>query len=59
MYLTANLLEIPFIDDTEYLQTISDRVYLEEAGYWGLVALREREREYVDVGNANDEKYFG
>lgn len=52
--------KIPFIDDSsEYLQTISDRIYLEEAGYWGLVALRERENaEYADVGNVN-EKYFG
>ncbi|XP_029169691.1 homeobox protein PKNOX2-like isoform X2 [Nylanderia fulva] len=46
-------------DDNEYLRTISNRIYLEEAGYWGLVALRERENaEYADVGNANDEKYF-
>ncbi|XP_029660764.1 homeobox protein PKNOX2-like isoform X1 [Formica exsecta] len=46
-------------DSNEYLRTISNRVYLEEAGYWGLVALRERENaEYADVGNANDEKYF-
>lgn len=53
--------KISFIDDSsEYLRTISDRIYLEEAGYWGLVALRERENaEYLDVGNANDEKYFG
>lgn len=54
-------LKIPFIDDSsEYLRTISDRIYLEEAGYWGLVALRERENaEYADAGNANDAKYFG
>ncbi|KAL6432768.1 hypothetical protein ACFW04_006273 [Cataglyphis niger] len=46
-------------DSNEYLRTISNRVYLEEAGYWGLVALRERENaEYADVENANDEKYF-
>lgn len=53
--------EIPFIDDSsEYLRTISDRLYLEEAGYWGLVALRERESaEYADIENANDEKYLG
>lgn len=57
-----NLLpKIPFIDDSsEYLRTISDRIYLEEAGYWGLVALRERENaEYADAGNTNDAKYFG
>ncbi|XP_070153842.1 homeobox protein PKNOX2 isoform X1 [Polyergus mexicanus] len=46
-------------DGNEYLRTISNRVYLEEAGYWGLVALRERENaEYADVGNTNNEKYF-
>jgi len=60
----GSLAEIPFIDDSsEYLRTISDRIYLEEAGYWGLVALRERENveymEYADTGNANNEKYFG
>lgn len=38
---------------------IGDRIYLEEVGYWGLLALQERENEYVDVGDANDEKYFG
>lgn len=60
LYFPANFVKIPFIDDSiEYLQTISDRVYLEEAGYWGLLALREREKEYVDVGNINNEKYFG
>ncbi|XP_043262608.1 homeobox protein homothorax-like isoform X3 [Colletes gigas] len=42
-------------DDMDY---VSDRIYLEEAGYWGLLALQERENEYVDVGDANDEKYF-
>lgn len=54
-------LKISFIDDSsEYLQTISDRIYLEEAGYWGLVALQERKNvEYADAGNANDKKYFG
>lgn len=36
---------------------IGDRIYLEEAGYWGLLALQER--EHVDVGDASDEKYFG
>ncbi|EFN66376.1 Homeobox protein homothorax [Camponotus floridanus] len=41
-------------DSNEYLRTISNRIYLEEAGYWGLIALREREN--ADV--ANDEKYF-
>ncbi|KYM75925.1 Homeobox protein PKNOX1 [Atta colombica] len=46
-------------DSSEYLQTISDRIYLEEAGYWGLVALQERKNvEYADAGNANDKKYF-
>lgn len=60
MFSVAKFLEIPFIDDsTEYLRTISDRVYLEEAGYWGLLALREREKECMDVGNTNNEKYFG
>lgn len=49
---------IPFVDDLDYLQTISDRIYLEEAGYWGLVALREREKEYA-IGNVKNEKYFG
>lgn len=58
-YFIASRLTIPFIDDVEYLRAISERVYLEEAGYWGLVALQEREKEYVDVGDANDEKYFG
>lgn len=43
-------------DSNEYLRSISNRIYLEEAGYWGLVALREREN--ADVRNAN-EKYFG
>lgn len=46
-------------DSIEYLRTISDRIYLEEAGYWGLLALREREKEYVDVGNTKNKKYFG
>lgn len=52
---------ISFIDDSsEYLRTISDRIYLEEAGYWGLVALRERENaEYADVLHATDKKYLG
>ncbi|KAG5344406.1 HTH protein, partial [Acromyrmex charruanus] len=46
-------------DSSEYLQTISDRIYLEEAGYWGLVALQERKNvEYADAGNTNDKKYF-
>ncbi|XP_012233469.1 homeobox protein PKNOX2-like isoform X2 [Linepithema humile] len=45
-------------DSVDYLQTISDRIYLEEAGYWGLIALREREKEYADVASANNEKYF-
>ncbi|XP_033223664.1 homeobox protein Meis1-like isoform X1 [Belonocnema kinseyi] len=38
----------------------SERIYLEEAGYWGLLPLQEREAEfeYVDVGDASDEKYF-
>ncbi|XP_014489415.1 PREDICTED: homeobox protein PKNOX2-like isoform X3 [Dinoponera quadriceps] len=45
-------------DDVDYAQTISDRIYLEEAGYWGLVALREREKEHAGCGNVNDEKYF-
>ncbi|XP_076162484.1 homeobox protein PKNOX2 isoform X1 [Ptiloglossa arizonensis] len=44
-------------DDMDYVN-IGDRIYLEEAGYWGLLALQERESEYVDVGDANDEKYF-
>lgn len=54
-------LKIPFIDDSsEYLQTISDRIYLEEAGYWGLVALQERKNvEYADTRNVNNKKYFG
>lgn len=47
-----------FIDDIDYVNT-ADRIYLEEVGYWGLLALQERETEYVDVGDANDEKYFG
>lgn len=54
----GSLFVIPFVDDLDYLQTISDRIYLEEAGYWGLVALREREKEYA-IGNVNNEKYFG
>lgn len=54
----AKPLEISFIDDVEYLQSISNRIYLEEAGYWGLIALREREKEYLAVRNAN-KKYFG
>ncbi|XP_035738379.1 homeobox protein PKNOX2-like isoform X2 [Vespa mandarinia] len=45
-------------DDIDYVNT-ADRIYLEEVGYWGLLALQERETEYVDVGDANDEKYFG
>ncbi|XP_020292277.1 homeobox protein PKNOX2-like isoform X1 [Pseudomyrmex gracilis] len=41
-------------DSVEYLRTISERIYLEEAGYWGLVPLREREKErereeYFDI----------
>lgn len=56
----APLFVIPFVDDLDYLQTISDRIYLEEAGYWGLVALREREKEKeYAIGNVNNEKYFG
>lgn len=47
-----------FIDDIDYVNT-ADRIYLEEVGYWGLLALQEQETEYVDVGDANDEKYFG
>ena len=40
---------------------MSERIYLEEAGYWGLLPMQERENEfeYVDVGDASDEKYFG
>ncbi|XP_023290693.1 homeobox protein PKNOX2 isoform X2 [Orussus abietinus] len=44
-------------DDMDGVNTM-DRIYLEEAGFWGLLALQERENEYVDVGDANDEKYF-
>lgn len=36
-----------------------ERLYLEEVGYWGLLAMQDRENEYVDVGDANDEKYPG
>lgn len=50
--------QLTFIDDMDYVN-IGERIYLEEAGYWGLLALQERENEYIDVGDANDEKYFG
>lgn len=47
-----------FLEEFESVNT-SDRIYLEEAGFWGLIALQQRENQYVDVGDANDEKYFG
>ncbi|XP_048505075.1 homeobox protein PKNOX2-like isoform X3 [Athalia rosae] len=34
-----------------------DRIYLEEVGYWGLLPLQQRENQYIDVGDASDEKY--
>lgn len=39
----------------------SERMYLEEVGYWGLLPKQERECEfeYVDVGVISDEKSFG
>ncbi|KAF7987841.1 hypothetical protein HCN44_003704 [Aphidius gifuensis] len=45
----------PLIDNDVYL---NDRVYVEEAGYWGLVPLQERESEYGDVCHTNYEKYY-
>ncbi|KAL0130691.1 hypothetical protein PUN28_002370 [Cardiocondyla obscurior] len=45
-------------DSSEYLRIISDRIYLEEIGYWGLVALREREKtKYVGVENASKKNF--
>ncbi|XP_063979001.1 homeobox protein PKNOX2-like isoform X2 [Diachasmimorpha longicaudata] len=45
----------PLIDKDVYL---NDRIYVEEAGYWGLVPLQERENEYGDVCHTNYDKYF-
>ena len=56
--LNVSIIQLTFIDDMDYVN-IGERIYLEEAGYWGLLALQERESEYIDVGDANDEKYFG
>lgn len=56
--LNVSIIQLTFIDDMDYVN-IGERIYLEEAGYWGLLALQERENEYIDVGDANDEKYFG
>lgn len=39
---------------------VGDRIYLEEAGYWGLLPLQERENELMqNIEDTNDEKYIG
>ncbi|XP_015588925.1 homeobox protein PKNOX2 isoform X2 [Cephus cinctus] len=45
-------------DDMDMVNT-ADRIYLEEAGYWGLLALQERENSLVDIQDSVDEPYLG